>query len=51
MNEAVFRFGFSGHQRLGNEAINTSVSRKLRELLATYQEQARQGDQELLVSR
>ena len=49
MDKSVFRIGFSGHQQLGDEATQQFVAQQLRELLVTYQQQAFENRQKLLV--
>jgi len=48
MSESTFRIGCSGHQQIGDEATVQYVSEQLRELLITYQRQARDRSQDLL---
>jgi len=48
MSESTFRIGCSGHQQIGDESTVQFVSGQLRELLITYQRQARDRSQDLL---
>jgi len=48
MDRSTLRIGVSGHQQLGDEATLTFVCENLRELLTTYQQQARQHEWDIL---
>jgi len=45
MSKATFRIGLSGHQQLGDEVTIQFVSQQLHDLLATYQQMARDKGQ------
>ena len=49
MSKATLRIGVSGHQQIGDEATIEFVSQQLRELLATFQRQAQERGQDILV--
>ena len=49
MSKATLRIGVSGHQQIGDEATIELVSQQLRELLATFQRQAQERGQNILV--
>src|SRR5436309_13984851 len=49
MSKATLRVGVSGHQQIGDEATIEFVSQQLRELLATFQCQAQERGQNILV--
>src|SRR5438067_5454390 len=49
MSKAMLRIGVSGHQQIGDEATIEFVSQQLRELLATFQRQAQERSQDILV--
>jgi hypothetical protein len=49
MSGATFRIGVSGHQQIGDEATIEFVSQQLRELLVTFQCQAREHGQDIVV--
>src|SRR6266487_578042 len=49
MSQATLHIGVSGHQQIGDEATIEFVSQQLRELLATFQRQAQERGQDILV--
>ena len=49
MDKSVLRIGFSGHRQPGDETTQQFVAQQLRELLATYQRQACERGQKMLV--
>ena len=48
MSKTTFRIGFSGHQQIGDESTIQFVSQQLRDLLAAYQQMARDKGQEMV---